>query len=177
VWSTDRPCALDICNTTRSFTHESKAFVIRRWAFLIFDFIDPLSCIPPPTTLLSTIFGRGAGSWYSPRTQKVVKNSRRWFRFDTLQFVQAHHRACATTPSLTLFENNLSNSAHFSTIWSERKVSKREIFDILFSLLILTWLAGLANLWRRQLFGNKAQKNLSVTIISDRLVNSQYENV
>ena len=28
-----------------------------------------------------------------------------------------------------------------------------------------------ANLWRRQLFRNNAQKNLSVTIISDRLVN------
>jgi len=28
-----------------------------------------------------------------------------------------------------------------------------------------------ANLWRRQLFRNNAQKNLSVTIMSDRLVN------
>jgi len=73
VRSPDRPCALDICNTARSFTHESNACVIRRRVFLILGFIDPLSCIPTPTTLLSTIFGRGAGSWHSPRTQKVEK--------------------------------------------------------------------------------------------------------
>jgi len=30
---------------------------------------------------------------------------------------------------------------------------------------------GEANLWRRQLFRNNAQRNLSVTIMSDRLVN------
>ena len=117
--------------------------VIRRWAFLILGFIDPLSCIPPPTTLLSTFFGRGAGSWHSPRTQKVVKNRKGWFCFDTLRFVWAHHRARATTPSLTLFENNLSSSAHFSTIMSERKGSKREFFDIWFRLLILNRLASL----------------------------------
>ena len=132
-----------MCNTVRSFAHESATRVIRRWAFLILGFIDPLSCIPTPTTLLSTIFGRGAGSWHSPRTQKLVKNRKRWFCFDTLRFVWAHHRARATTPSLTLFENNLSSSAHFSTIMSERKGSKREFFDIWFRLLILNRLASL----------------------------------
>ena len=52
VRSTDRPCALDICNTARSFTHESNTYAIRRWAFLILGCIDLLSCTPPPATLL-----------------------------------------------------------------------------------------------------------------------------
>ena len=58
VRSTDRPCALDICNTARSFTHESNTCVIRRRAFLILGCIDLLSYTPPPATLLLTIFGR-----------------------------------------------------------------------------------------------------------------------
>jgi len=67
VRSTDLPCTLDICNTARIFTHESSSTcVIRRKAFLILGCIDLLSCIPPPTTLLSTIFGWGAGSCHIP---------------------------------------------------------------------------------------------------------------
>jgi len=49
VRSTDRPCTLDICNTARSFTHESNICVIRRWAFLILDCIDhglSSACMP-----------------------------------------------------------------------------------------------------------------------------------
>jgi len=45
VRSADRPCTLDMCNTTRRFTHESNTCVIRRWAFPILGFIDLLSCI------------------------------------------------------------------------------------------------------------------------------------
>jgi len=110
---TDRPCTLDMYNTTRSFAHESNTCVIRRWAFLIFGFIVPLSCIPPPTTLLSTIFGWGAGSWHSPRTQDVVKCKKTSHRFGALQFVCAHRRACATIPRLTLFCTIPNCSAHF----------------------------------------------------------------
>jgi len=44
--STDQPCALDMCNTTRSFTHESNTCVISRLAFLNLVFIDLLSCAP-----------------------------------------------------------------------------------------------------------------------------------
>jgi len=113
VRSADRPCALDMCNTARSFTHESNTCVIRRWAFLILDFIDPLSCIPPPTTLLSTIFGWGAGSWHSPRTQEFVECKKSSNRFGALQFVCAHRRACATMHRLTLFCTIPSCSAHF----------------------------------------------------------------
>ena len=36
VLSADQPCALDTCNTTRSFTHESNTCVSRRLAFLAF---------------------------------------------------------------------------------------------------------------------------------------------
>jgi len=45
VRSADRPCAFDMCNTARSFTHESNTCVIRRWVFLILGCIDLLSCI------------------------------------------------------------------------------------------------------------------------------------
>jgi len=45
--STDRPCALDMCNTTRSFTHESNTCVIRRLAFLHLGSIDLPSCTAP----------------------------------------------------------------------------------------------------------------------------------
>jgi len=41
--STDRPCALDMCNTVRSFTHRSNTCVIRRLAFLILGFIQQMS--------------------------------------------------------------------------------------------------------------------------------------
>jgi len=45
----DRPCALDMCNTARSFTHRSNTCVIRRLAFLILGFIEQMSCrsLPP----------------------------------------------------------------------------------------------------------------------------------
>jgi len=73
VWPTDRPCALDICNTARSFTHESNTCVIRRWASLIFGYIDLLSCTPPPPTLLLTIFGRAQGLGTAPERRKCWK--------------------------------------------------------------------------------------------------------
>jgi len=65
-----------MCNTARSFAHESNDCIIRRWALLILGFIDLLSCTPPPVTLLSTIFGRGAGSWHSLK-RSTCKNARR----------------------------------------------------------------------------------------------------
>jgi len=40
--STNRPCALDMCNTARNFTHESNICVIRRLAFLNLGFTDLL---------------------------------------------------------------------------------------------------------------------------------------
>jgi len=49
--STDRPCALDTCNTARSFTHQSNTCAIRRLAFLNLDFIEQMSCTPLPATL------------------------------------------------------------------------------------------------------------------------------
>jgi len=49
--STDRPCTLDMFDTTRSFTHMSNTCVIRRLAFLNLGFIDLLSCTALPTTL------------------------------------------------------------------------------------------------------------------------------
>ena len=45
VRSVDRPCALEMYNATRRFTHESTTCVIRRWAFPILGCIDLLSCI------------------------------------------------------------------------------------------------------------------------------------
>jgi len=48
--STNRPCALDICNTARSFTHESNTCVITRLAFLNLGLINLLSCTPLPAT-------------------------------------------------------------------------------------------------------------------------------
>ena len=50
--STKWHCALDMCNTAKSFTHESNACVIRRLTFLNLGF-GLLSCIPLPATLLS----------------------------------------------------------------------------------------------------------------------------
>jgi len=41
-----------------------------------------------------------------PRTQKLLKSKRSCYRFNSLSSVCAHHRAYATTPSLTLFWNN-----------------------------------------------------------------------
>jgi len=49
--STDRPCALDMCNTARSFTHQSNTCESRRWAFLNFGWIEQISCTPLPATL------------------------------------------------------------------------------------------------------------------------------
>ena len=74
VPSTDRPCALGVYNTTRSFTHESNTCVIRRWAFLILVFIDLLSCTPPPDTLLWPSLGGAHGFGTVPvrrRSEKV----------------------------------------------------------------------------------------------------------
>jgi len=48
---TDRPCALDMCNTAMSFTHWSNTCVIRRLAFLNLGFIGQMSCTPLPATL------------------------------------------------------------------------------------------------------------------------------
>jgi len=47
-WSTLRTY---MCNTARSFTHESNTYVIRRLAFTNLGFIDLLSCNPLPATL------------------------------------------------------------------------------------------------------------------------------
>ena len=49
--STDWPCALDMCNTDRSFTHWSNACVITRLSFLNLGFIEQMSCTPIPVTL------------------------------------------------------------------------------------------------------------------------------
>jgi len=49
--STDRPCALDMCNTARSFRHQSNTCVIRRLAFLNLGSIEQMSCTPLPATL------------------------------------------------------------------------------------------------------------------------------
>jgi hypothetical protein len=107
VRSADRPCALDICNTARNFTHESSTCVIRRRAFLILGCIDLLSCIPPPTTLLSTIFGWGAGSWHRPRTHVRLKSETCGASFIALLSVCAQRRVCATTPQpALLFSRN-----------------------------------------------------------------------
>jgi len=74
VKSTDWPCVLDVCNTVRSFTHESNTCVIRRWAFLILGFIDLLSWTPPPVTLLWPSLGGAQGLDTVParwRSEKV----------------------------------------------------------------------------------------------------------
>jgi len=49
--STDRPCALDMCNTARSFTRQSNTGVIRRLAFLILGFIEQMFCTKLPPEL------------------------------------------------------------------------------------------------------------------------------
>jgi len=64
--SIDRPCARDMCNTARSFTHESNTCVIRRLAFLNLGFIDLLSCTP----LLGTQ-PRVAEFWFVHETQNL----------------------------------------------------------------------------------------------------------
>ena len=51
--STDRPSALDMYNTARSFTRESNTCVIIRLVFINVGFIDLLSCtrsLPPSAT-------------------------------------------------------------------------------------------------------------------------------
>jgi len=70
VRSTDRPCALDTCNTARSSTHESNTCVIRRRSFPILGCVDLLSCTPPPATLLVTIFGRAQGLGTAPERRR-----------------------------------------------------------------------------------------------------------
>jgi len=136
VQSTDLPCALDVCNTARSFTHESNTCVIRRWLFLILGFID-LSCTPSPATLLWPSLGGVAGSSHSTNTQEVRKSSTRSVHFNTLQSVWAHHWPRATTTSLTLFVYNPRSSAHFSTFLSERKASSEN--DSIFGLVCWSW--------------------------------------
>ena len=107
VLSADRPCALDICNTARNFTHESSTCVIRGRAFLILGCIDLLSCIPPHNTLLSTIFGWGAGSWHRRRTHMRIKSETCGASFIVLLSVCAQRRVCATTPRpALLFSRN-----------------------------------------------------------------------
>jgi len=73
VQSTDRPCALDMCNTARSFTHESNTCVIRRWAFLILGFIDLLSlpCSLPPSFRPSLGGAQGLGT--APERRRLDK--------------------------------------------------------------------------------------------------------
>jgi len=89
--------------------------------------------------LLSTIFGRGAGSWHSLK-QKCKKSCN---RFGPLQFVlRAPPSVCDNAPT-DFVQNNHEMFSAFSTIVSEQEASKREFFDIWFSLLILTRLAGL----------------------------------
>ena len=66
--STDWPCALDMFNTTRSFTHISNTCVIKRLAFLNSGFIHLLSCtrsLPPSTTSHQSIVvcTRTSKSW------------------------------------------------------------------------------------------------------------------
>ena len=78
VQSTDQPCTLDICNTTRSFTHESNTCVIRRWAFLILGFIDLLSCTQPPDTLLWPTWGGAQGLDTLPARRRSEKVSQGW---------------------------------------------------------------------------------------------------
>jgi len=45
--STDGPCALDMCNTARSFSHKSNTWVIRRLPFPDLGFVNLLSCTAP----------------------------------------------------------------------------------------------------------------------------------
>ena len=113
VWSVDQPCALDMCNTARSFTHKSNTYLIRKWTFLILGFIDLLSYIPPPTTLLLTIFGWGEGSWHRPRTHVRLKSERWSDSFSALLSVCAQRQACATIPQLTLLFTILNCSLYF----------------------------------------------------------------
>jgi len=61
-----------------------------------------LPSMPPPTTLLLTIFGWGTGSWHRPRTHVRLKSERCSTSFSTLLSVCTQHRACATTPKPTL---------------------------------------------------------------------------
>jgi len=49
--STYRPCALDMYNTARSFTHQSNTCVIGRLTFLNLGFIEEMSCTPLPAPL------------------------------------------------------------------------------------------------------------------------------
>jgi len=101
VYGLRTPCT-DTNTCTRNSSSESNTCVIRRWAFLILVFIGLLSCIPPPTTLLSIIFGWGAGFLRRPRTHVRLKSERCSASFSALLSVCAQCRACATTPRLIL---------------------------------------------------------------------------
>jgi len=62
--STDRPCALDMCNAARSFRsfkHESNTCVIRRLKFINIVFIVRLSCTPLPATLHTVTASQNSG--------------------------------------------------------------------------------------------------------------------
>ena len=70
--STDRPCALDMCNSSRSFTHRSNTCTIRRLAFLNIGFIEQVSRTPLPATLynLTLLFGF-AEFWFVHEPQNL----------------------------------------------------------------------------------------------------------
>jgi len=65
--STDRPCALDMCNTARSFTHQSNTCVIRRLAFLNLGFIEKMSYPAPCHSLQPRI----AEFWFVHEPQNL----------------------------------------------------------------------------------------------------------
>ena len=116
---TDQVCTLDMCNTARSFTHESTTYVIRRLAFLNLDFIDPLSCTPLPSNLLSHHFWVGYKVLTQSQTQEVLKCRKSSVRFSALPSVCAQRRACATIPRVTLFSYNPEMFSAFSAILSD----------------------------------------------------------
>ena len=63
--STDRPCAFDMFDTTRSFTHMSNTCVIGRLAFLHLGFVDLMPCFPLSATLHILAF------WFVHEPQNV----------------------------------------------------------------------------------------------------------
>jgi len=92
--STDRTCALDMCNTARSFTHESTTYVIRRLVFLNLGFIDPLSCTPLPSTLLSHHFWVGYKVLVQPQNAVGAK---KWQKVVPFEFTVVSLSASPTT--------------------------------------------------------------------------------
>ena len=77
--STDRPCALDMCNTARIFIHLSNTCVIRRLALLNLGFIEQMSCTPLPANIYNLDLHR----WIlvCPRTSKSWDCSERSWGF------------------------------------------------------------------------------------------------